>query len=487
MKKKQLKDKAIRGIAWSSASAMVSKLASLGTQLVLGWLLSKDDFGVYAFSIGLATCVAGLRNGGTTEYLIQKCEAYTDWLKPCLFFSILSNFSASLILLLIVSLAADRFTDPRILPVAAIVAATIPLGTWPALLRARMSVELRFEQLALISGITNVSRQVLVVIFAVVGFGPFSFVLPLLILPFLEIFMMRRRLTSIELTGEVNLRTMLEVAFLTRYIMLGNFLNAVARNGDYFVIGLFITASQLGIYFFSYQLTLATVTLLFTNIQSILLPSYSHLIDAPKRQEDAILRSIRVASALAAPMVVVAVLWVREFVHIAWGGRWDEAGPLIEIFMLCLIAGYMGPIVRAAMEARGLWVLRMIFIALDAGAFIVIVTIASIGEDILVLACAVGLYRAMFDLFMAKVLSYVLRIKTSVVVRNMGWPYFLGLATGCVLVAFAPSGIDLIGSLYKLGIALVGIVIYVRWITRDSQIGPELQGLLSSVVGRSRA
>ncbi|HPV84200.1 MAG TPA: hypothetical protein PK866_13775, partial [Nitrospira sp.] len=66
------------GLVWSVFSIAVGKGASLIAQLILGWLLSKEDFALYAIAISWSTIVMALRNGGTQRLLIQKGTQYAD-------------------------------------------------------------------------------------------------------------------------------------------------------------------------------------------------------------------------------------------------------------------------------------------------------------------------------------------------------------------------------------------------------------------------
>ena len=82
---------AASGMLWISAGTVASKLASLGAQLVLGWVLSAEDFALYAIAISWSTIVLALRNAGTQRFLIQKGSSYDEFASICFKIALLFN------------------------------------------------------------------------------------------------------------------------------------------------------------------------------------------------------------------------------------------------------------------------------------------------------------------------------------------------------------------------------------------------------------
>jgi O-antigen/teichoic acid export membrane protein len=82
---------AATGMLWVSVGTVTSKLASLGAQLVLGWVLSTEDFALYAIAISWSTIVLALRNAGTQRFLIQKGSSYDEFASICFKIALLFN------------------------------------------------------------------------------------------------------------------------------------------------------------------------------------------------------------------------------------------------------------------------------------------------------------------------------------------------------------------------------------------------------------
>ena len=50
----------------------VGKASALAAQIVLGWILFEDDWGLYALTLSVAALLQLLRNGGIGHVLIQR-------------------------------------------------------------------------------------------------------------------------------------------------------------------------------------------------------------------------------------------------------------------------------------------------------------------------------------------------------------------------------------------------------------------------------
>lgn len=96
---KGLGSRVTSGLLWSVLSIAVGKGASLFAQLILGWLLSKEDFALYAIAISWSTIVMALRNGGTQRLLIQQGTKYADLAVMYLKFALLFNVGGFAVLM----------------------------------------------------------------------------------------------------------------------------------------------------------------------------------------------------------------------------------------------------------------------------------------------------------------------------------------------------------------------------------------------------
>src|SRR6187399_688630 len=68
--------KALSGATWMVVSSTAGRVVALLGQVAIGWLLKPEDFGAWALALAMSSAVMSLRNGGTTQILIQRGHSY---------------------------------------------------------------------------------------------------------------------------------------------------------------------------------------------------------------------------------------------------------------------------------------------------------------------------------------------------------------------------------------------------------------------------
>ena len=166
-------------LLWSVLSIAVGKGASLFAQLILGWLLSKEDFALYAIAISWSTIVMAMRNGGTQRLLIQKGAQYSHLAVMYLKFALLFNVGGFAVLMgrhqfypacTTVIPCARYDLDSRVV---------VALEHGRDDFQAKLSADLEFAKVSRLIILSSLARHGSMVVFAWLGLGPLSFVLPL--------------------------------------------------------------------------------------------------------------------------------------------------------------------------------------------------------------------------------------------------------------------------------------------------------------------
>jgi PST family polysaccharide transporter len=356
--------KAIGGMSWMFASSVVSRLATLAGQVVLGWLLLPDDFGAYAFAISITAATAGLRNGGTTQVLIQRGnEEYAATAGLILKFSLCFNLLAMLILLAIgIPMWVSGSASGMILCSMAI---AMPLGTPGVLFKAKLTIDGRFQEIAKLTLWSAVLWQASVVCFAMLGWGALSFAIPPLLQAMYENvagwFYVKQWPSIRQNEGR---QRYLDLFRETRWLMLSAAMLAPATAGTYFVVALFNDPATVGVYFFAFQLVVAFSTPIYGAVESVLPSMLVKLESDRSRQLAAYGRALRTALIIALPVATVFALVIPTVMHFTWQAKWDAAAPLAQILTACVPAWILIAIGRSLIEARGWWRMRFVVVAL---------------------------------------------------------------------------------------------------------------------------
>ena len=246
------------GMYWITVVTFISKFIGFIAQVVLGWLLSQEEFGLFAIILSLSASVSFLRNGGSQDVLVQRGKRFDKFAPAVLMFSLVFNAAASVILLAIAFVASHYYSEPLIIYGLVLISLSIILTTPAPVLVAKLSIESYFDKLAIVTLISNISRHGLAILLALLGFGVYSFIFPIVIEPIIMFILLLIFVRYIPKISNSNFVLFKEVFSASKWVMASNLALALIMNGQYFFVSLFQERGQLGVYFFAMQLIKTT-------------------------------------------------------------------------------------------------------------------------------------------------------------------------------------------------------------------------------------
>ena len=312
---------AATGMLWVSVGTVASKLASLGAQLVLGWVLSTEDFALYAIAISWSTIVLALRNAGTQRFLIQKGSSYDEFASICFKIALLFNGIGFVLLALAAPALSNLYESKSLNVIIWIIALSLPLNTASLIFQAKLSSELKFGKLTRINIWSALLRHGSMAVFALMGFGPISFVLPLILIAGFETVAGWYMVGAWPPNRRLTWQAMRGVLRDSRWIMLTSLAGILVMNGDYLAISLLQTKETLGIYFFGFQLSFSLAALFTNGVEAVMMPTFSSLHNDLERQKMAFFKAARVLMLGATLACFALVLAANPLVHGLWGGE----------------------------------------------------------------------------------------------------------------------------------------------------------------------
>ena len=396
---------AASGMVWVSAGTVASKLASLGAQLVLGWVLSAEDFALYAIAISWSTIVLALRNAGTQRFLIQKGSSYDEFASICFKIALLFNGVGFVLLALAAPALSHLYESKSLNVIIWIIALALPLNTASLIFQAKLSSELKFGKLTRINIWSALLRHGSMAAFALMGFGPISFVLPLIVIAVFETvagwyvvgaWPPNRRLTWQAMRG---------VLRDSRWIMLTSLAGILVMNGDYLAISLLQTKETLGIYYFGFQLSFSLSALFTNGVEAVMMPAFSRLHNDQERQKGAFFKAVRILILGATLACFALVLAASPLVHGLWGGKWDRAIPVVQLLALSLPIKLVVPLCRSLMEGRGEWKFVSTLLLADGIGTIIAGGVGAWLGGLMAIAAVVSGYNLVFGLIFCGIVT----------------------------------------------------------------------------------
>jgi O-antigen/teichoic acid export membrane protein len=345
---------AAKGMSVFMGFALLAKGATVGAQVVLGLVLTQADFGLYSTALAISTIGLALRDGGSSDWIIQKGpKQIRDWLGPAFWMATAFNTGVALLLFAIAAAIwlAGSSKELAVMVGACALSQVLqsPAGTLTALLRS----QLRFGEVGRVLGISALLRQLFAPLFAVGGFGAPSFTLPMILCSAYE--SLRSWYQTREMPWKLSPRfeTWRTILKDTRWIMLNNGASAMTNVGDYAVLSVILLADQRGVYLFAYQLVVQSAVFLTANLTQVMFPTLAALKDDPKRFGAALLRTNRALMLVLAPATVGTAAVIAPLEDLVFKGRWDAAVPVVILCSILFPARAIVPLSLSSMMALG--------------------------------------------------------------------------------------------------------------------------------------
>jgi PST family polysaccharide transporter len=390
-------------------------------QIGIGWLLKPEDFGVWALALSMSAAVMALRNGGTTQILIQRAQRYPAEARFFLRYSLTFNLFAAAIL---VGLSVPYLLRHSAVGVALLgIGLSVPLATPAMLSRAKLTIEGRFRSLALINLGSSIVWQVSVFALAYAGLGAASFACAPILQTAFET--LAGRLSAGRIPPGAASRPYSDYIGLLRqssWVMMSAAVLSLATTGDYFAVGMLTDLRTVGIYYFGFQTVVALSMPIYNGIESVMPTLLVKLNDDPSRQMAALVRAMRTIVIAALPLAISFALAAPLAIHLLWHGKWDVAARATQVLAACVPAWLVIHCARALLEARGYWRLRFGLLAVNGVGGIASAAIGTFFGSVEHIAISVTVFYVAFSLLLLLGLSkegLTLRAAASIIIKPL--------------------------------------------------------------------
>jgi PST family polysaccharide transporter len=401
-----------KGVASFSSSVLLVRLAALFSQFCLGWFLSKQDYGLYGIAVSLGAFAASFRVSGVFKILVQ-AEGDFDEISDGGFLVSLIFATLAFVVMVVSGIVYSRFANcPAVLPITCVLAVGLLLAFPVPVFQAGLSRDLRFGSVARVNAIVGVVQNLAVIPLAALGFGALSFVLPLPFIRLLETSIYKRMLPQARISGfwkRCNKAGVVRLLGPVRWIMLSALLISLVQRGDYFVLGFVVDSTLIGIYFFGYQLTTAFSTMLSGPLNKVFMPALRAKNDDPDSQQRIFGRSLKAMLAVLLPVFGGLAFVIGPFIHLVWGGKWDDAIVVSQILLLVLPFRLLAPLYRSLLEARGKWAMASAMLVVQAGGVLLSAVWGGLGGSVASIVVWIASWQVIYSLIGLVSIPWLLR------------------------------------------------------------------------------
>jgi PST family polysaccharide transporter len=344
--------RAASGMFWIAGQTAVSRVVGLVAQWILAnWLLGPKDFGQIALVYSITT-IAGLANNpGLNSVLLQKQRHFNRWATPAFWMSLAFGLAGTVLMALLAAVVIGMaklkgnlaYGDSSIFWMTLIMASGTPLTAMGTVPMVKLESQMRFARIASIGTAELLLQQILLLTFAALGFGAYSFVMPVPIVAALRTATLWI-IAPTPLRGYLGIHRWPALWASTGWILAQRGLIAATSVGDYITIGwLFGNDVLVGQYYFAFNLAMQVVRVLCDNAGSVLMPALSAIHSDSLRTLNATQRASRALAAMVIPIAMLQIVLARPVIHLVYSSKWESSIVLVQLLSfgpLLLAAGW---------------------------------------------------------------------------------------------------------------------------------------------------
>ena len=332
-----LTERTVRAARWQLAASATSAVSQFAIGILLARLLTPADFGLIALAVVVLTLGQTLGDLGISNALVQR-RALTDrHVRAAFTFSVLLGIGIAIVLIFAAPVAASAMREPRVIPLAQVLAVGFALRGVSLVGRALLTRQLNFRRLFFIDVCSHIIGYGCVAItLALLGYGVWSLVWGDIVQGLMA---SAAQLASARHSMQLLLarRELAELLHVGVGAHLNGCVNYVALNADNFVIGRILGPASLGLYVRAYALMNIPLTHGARVMTSVLFPALSRVQNDMEVLRRAFLLVTKLTAMIAAPAMVTLGVLAPHLIPSVYGSQW--VGVVVPLQILCA-AGY---------------------------------------------------------------------------------------------------------------------------------------------------
>src|SRR2546423_4722621 len=462
-----LGQRAAVGFVWMALQTIVSKVISVGGQIVLAWLLSDADFGLVALAF-TATCFpAQINQVGFKEVLVRRSKRYQLWAGSAHWMALGFGLLSALAMLAFAPPAAHIFKSPQLVGLVAIIALAAPIDLLSQVVVIKLQIDLRFRAFASLAFVLAGAGVVLSVIFAAAGAGAYSIFLPLPIIAATRL-AIGWWLVRPPFERRINLQRCRYLIGDSLLVLTARIFGACILIGDYLSLGFFHPKPIVGIYYFAYNLSIQTIYFFAMNLEGVLFPTLSKLTDDPPRQRQGFLNAARVLAIVSIPTCFLQAALTAPLIHAIFPAKWLPAIPVLQVLCIGMAFRAVGYPSFSLIQAQGQFKTFSTLAGIGALLFLTLTLTASKLSPDPSAALRVGQVVAIYFVLEGPIAMYIALRRTGGDWRDVWKVYFIPLLLSAIAcgaaaaaIRFLPGQTRLDHAWRMLAGALIAAAIYI--------------------------
>lgn len=340
MAEQSLKNKTVKGVAWSAVDNVSQHVVTFVVSVVLARLLTPDDYGLIGIVTIFTLVSQALVNAGFTSALIRKKDATDDDYNTVF----IVNLCISLILYFLIYIGAPAiakfFNRHELIDLVRVTSIGVIIGALALVQQTRLTKCIDFKSQTVITVAASVISGIFGIIMAFLGFGVWALVAQLLSLQIVKtigLWIVNKWIPKLRFSSN----SFHELFGFGWKMMVSSVLDTVWKELYQVVVGKFYTPATLGQYTRSQQFASLFSRNLTSVIQRVTYPVLSNIQNNKERMVSAYRRIIKTTMFVTAISMFFLGAISEPLLYCLIGPKWHDAAMYLPL--IC-ISGSLYPL-----------------------------------------------------------------------------------------------------------------------------------------------
>lgn len=361
--KPSLMQRVIRGSLWTLGGHASSQVIRLGSNLLLSRLLFPEAFGLMALVFTFISGLQMLSDFGVFPNIIQsKRGDDPTFLNTAWTLHVVRGFFLWLGACLIAFPVSQFYKEPMLMALLPVVGSVTFIEGFVSTKVATSNRKLDLRRLTTLDLSVQLTGVVVMLVGAAIArytHAPRDLAMWALVLGSLSASTIRVLLSHVYLQGEQNhlqwdQESLKELSSFGRWVFLTTLLTFFALNASNLLIPRLLGVAFLGVFSFAQNLSRLSYEIVNTLGGRVLFPSYSELVrDRPERLYPVLKRTRMILNGFTVGICLIFVLFGKPLVGIMYDHRYADAGWILQILALGVLATTPGMTYTNVLLAQG--------------------------------------------------------------------------------------------------------------------------------------
>lgn len=445
---------ATKSVSWSIVDKWGARGTTLVVLVVLGRLLSPEDFGLVALATTVLALATVFVDSGFGRALIQR-EVITDKHRDTAFWT---SIAIGVVLATGIALAAEPleylFGTPGLAPVAACLGITLLINALSVTQASLLERDFKFKSLAVRRLTATTLGGTAAILAALAGAGVWSLVIQSIVSATagaIALWAVSDWRPGFAISVQA-FRDLWRVGFSIVGIELVGYLNSQA---DRLLIGIYLSTEALGYYYMAMNIIAILIELFSSVFSNVSLAAFSRLQGDPARLRTWFYKLTRVTATAAIPIFGLTAVLAPLALPVILGEQWEPAVPILQVLTLLGALNSILYFDRSVLIASG-HAKSAFYLTLGQTIFGVVLVFAGVQWGVMGVATAVIARQYLYWPVRMLVLKRQIGLRVARYLGAWAVPFMvtaIGVGSAFTLSAFWPALVDL--PWLKLGVDLV--------------------------------